>query len=352
MIKRDSFLKFFPIPDYLQFPAVGFDVSDGSVKFVELQRDGDSLSVGKFGVRPFSGDLTGTLSSIQKNFGFEMVNVSISEEESYFVRIRLPFIKPEEVRDAIELQIDSYIPYSAREVEFDYQILKTDPRLNGYIDVNIGVLPKKIVNRYLSIFKQANLMPTSLMIEAEAILRAAVPRGSKDVLMIVNIGRINTVLSIVARGAVWFSYTFKLGGDFLLKRLGETCALSEEDALKAKNEKGLINSSDNQDVFGCLLPMIGSIRDEISKHCKYWSEHRKEFLIAEGIDDINKIVVCGSQAVIPGLTSYLSGALGLKVVSANPWVNIFNFDQYVPPITQKDSMEYVTAIGLALSSLR
>lgn len=349
---QNSFLKFFPIPKYLQFPAVGFDVSDGSVKFIELLSDNNSITVGRFGRKSFLGDLTLTLSSIQKQYGFDMVNVSIPEEEAYFIRIRLPFIKPEEVRGAIELQLEGYIPYSANEVEFDYEILKTDPRLNGYVDVNVAVLPKKIANKYLSIFEQAGLSPTSLIIEAEATSRAAVPSSSTDVVMVVNIGRVNTVLSIVVRGSVWFSYTFKLGGDFLVKRLCETCSLNSAEAERLKNEKGLINSFENEKIFGCLLPLLSSIRDEVSKHRKYWAEHKKDFLIAQDFDDISRIIICGSQSIIPGLAGYFSTALALKTTLADPWVNSFDFDQYIPPISRRDSLEYVTAIGLALSSLK
>lgn len=346
------FFKAFPVPKYLQFPAVGFDVSDGSVKFMELVRDNGGAVVGRFGRRPFGNDLIGTLSSIRKQYGFDMVSVSIPEEESFFVRIRLPFIKPEEIRGAIELQLDEYIPYMANEVEFDYEVLKIDPRPDGYVDVNVSVLPKKILGNYLETFKTSGLQPISLMIEAEATSRATVPAQSRDVVMVVNIGRINTILSIVTGGSVWVSYTFKFGGDALVKRLQETLHMNKEEAEGCKNEKGLTDSSDNQDVFGCLLPMVSSVRDEIRRHRRYWEEHRKEFSTKEDIDDISQVVLCGSQSIIPGLADYLATALTLKVTLANPWINIFDFDRYIPPIDRRDSLEYATAIGLAISALK
>ncbi|MDO8493167.1 MAG: pilus assembly protein PilM [bacterium] len=349
---RSSFFKFFPVPEYLQFPAVGFDVSDGSVKFIELVRNGDEVVVGNYDKKSYNGDMVSALSSIQKQYGFDRVSVSIPEEEAFFVRIRLPFIKPEEIRGAIELQLEGYIPYPASEVEFDYEVLKTDLRPDGYVDVNVSVLPKKIIKNYLDIFQRSNLQPVSIMIEAEATSRAVVSMGSKEVVMVVNIGRVNTILSVVTNGSVWVSYTFKFGGDILVKRLQEICKFSTEDAEMAKNEKGLINSPGNEDVFGCLLPMVSSVRDEIRRHRHYWSEHRKEFLTGEGMGEIDKIIICGSQSVIPGLSSYLSVALSLETALADPWVNLFDFDKYIPPIIHRDSLDYATAIGLALNSLK
>lgn len=349
---KSSFFKYFPVPRYLQLPAVGFDVSDGSVKFIELLRQDGGVKVGRYGRRAFGEDLVGMLTKIQKEFCLHSVNVSIPEEEAFFTRIRLPFIKPEEIRGAIELQIEEYIPYPAEDVEFDYDILKSDPRQGGYIEVNVSALPKKILKNYLDIFKQANLEPVSLMIEADATSKSAVPSEEKDVVMVINIGRVNTVLSIISNGAVWFSYTFKFGGDLLVKRLQETLRVSQESAEKIKNERGLINSVSNQEVFGCLLPMVSSIRDETRRHLRYWSESRGEFLMAKDANDISKIILCGSQSIIPGLDSYLSTALGLKATLANPWKNILSFDDYIPPINYKSSLEYTTAIGLAMSNLK
>lgn len=351
-MSRSSFLKFFPVPKYLQFPAVGFDVSDGSVKYIELLNGAGKVTVGKFGKKNYGEDLVGTLSAIQKQHGFGMVCVSIPEEESYFVHIKLPFIKLDEVRGAIELQIEEYVPYSANEVEFDYEILKTDPRPNGYIDVNVAVLPKKIVSKYLDIFRAASLIPISVMIEAEATSRAAVPADSKEVVMVVNVGKINTILSIVVRGSVRFSYTFKFGGDFIVRHMRETCLLNDEDAEKIKNERGMVDSRENQYIFECLLPIVSSIRDDISKHCEYWSDHKSEFLKGEDFGDISKLIVCGSQSIIPGFIEYLSVTLGIRTILADTWVNVLKFDEYVPPIGRNDSLEYATAVGLALSSLR
>ncbi len=351
MFKR-SFFQFFPVPKYLAFPAVGFDISDGSVKYIQLLRFDDSIRIGKFGRKKYSDDLIEVLSGIQRENSFSMINLSIPEEEAFFVRIRLPYIKPLEIRTAIELQLDEYIPYPADQVEFDYEVLRTDPRSGGYIDVSVSVLPKKIVQHYTDILKRSGLQPLAIMIEAEATARATVPEKTKETIMIVNIGRIDTVISVVSMGAVQFSYTFKFGGDLLVRNLEETCRMTTLVAEKTKNEKGLINTPDNSDVFGCLLPVVSSVRDEIKKRRKYWSENRAQFLMAEDSTDITRAIICGSQAIIPGLVDYFSSSVGIDVVRANPWVNLFSFDEYIPPIDSDDALEYATAIGLAMSSLK
>ncbi|MBI3632624.1 MAG: pilus assembly protein PilM [Candidatus Vogelbacteria bacterium] len=352
-MKGAAFFKAFPVPKYLRFPAVGFDVSDGSVKFIELYQTVGGVQVGKFGKQFYSeNDLTQTLFEIRKQNNFDMVNVSIPEEDAFFVRIRLPFISTPEIREAIELHLEEYIPYAAADVEFDYEVIATDPRPDGYVDVNVSVLPKVIVEKYLRIFNAAGFRPTLFMVEAEATARAVVDKREKDVVMIVNIGKQSTVLSIVVRGLVWFSYSFKFGGDFLTERISKSFSMSAEDAEKIKKEKGLVNSTENQDLFDCLLPSISSIRDEISKHYLFWSSHRKESFMAQNEGEIGKIILCGSQASIPGVLDYIATAMGVRTDLGYPWVNILDVEQYVPPITREAVLEYATAIGLSEASIK
>ncbi len=350
-MESKSFLDLFPVPKYLRLPAVGFDVSDNSVKFIELIGNERVSSVGSYGRREYKDDLTQVLSSIQKQYGFCLVNVSIPEAESFFFRIRLPKIPENEIRGAIELQLEEYIPYQANDVEFDYEVLKTDPHPGGYIDVNVAVLPKKVVGEYLDNFRKAGFIPSSLSIEAEATARAAIPARVDTPIMIVNIGRLHTSLSIVKDQAVMVSYTFKFGGENMIRGLQETCSVSTGEAERLKNEKGLTDTVENRDVFGCLLPMISIVRDEIRSHRRFWLQHRQDFMIS-GDEDISRVIICGSQAGIPGLISYLSMALSLPAELANPWVNALNFESYIPPISYKDSLEYTTAIGLALAGFK
>jgi len=50
-MKQDLLLKFFPVPKYLTQPAVGMDISDRSIKFMELKYKDGEFSLGRFGER-------------------------------------------------------------------------------------------------------------------------------------------------------------------------------------------------------------------------------------------------------------------------------------------------------------
>ncbi len=63
---------------------------------------------------------------------------------------------------------------------------------------------------------------------------------------------------------------------------------------------------------------------------------------------LERVILCGGEANVPGLSSYLASALEAEIEIANPWVNINSLTSYVPEITSKHALRYATALGLAL----
>jgi Tfp pilus assembly PilM family ATPase len=67
---------------------------------------------------------------------------------------------------------------------------------------------------------------------------------------------------------------------------------------------------------------------------------------------IEKVILCGGSANLMGLPEYLSESLSIPTERARVWQNAFSLESFVPPITQRYSLGYATAIGLALHDFR
>jgi Tfp pilus assembly PilM family ATPase len=81
----------------------------------------------------------------------------------------------------------------------------------------------------------------------------------------------------------------------------------------------------------------------ISKLINYYKEHYKEE------SDIAKVVICGGEAKIPGMSSFLSLRIKKEVEKGNPWINIISSEKKnALPVSRNDSMVFVTVLGLAL----
>src|SRR3989339_2204129 len=89
------FFRLFPPPKILSIPSFGLDISDESLKFVELVATRNGLGVGRYGERSIplgvieSGKIKDpermveTLSSLRKEEGVKSVRVSLPEEQVY-----------------------------------------------------------------------------------------------------------------------------------------------------------------------------------------------------------------------------------------------------------------------------
>ena len=113
---------------------------------------------------------------------------------------------------------------------------------------------------------------------------------------------------------------------------------------KIKNSYGIGSEFKNNDLLSSLKPVLENLVSEIERSIDFFISELK---YAEKIDDI---IICGSQANIKGLCSYLSKRLGRMVLLGNPWTNV-NLGKDLPEIERNKSVEYSTAIGLAIKGL-
>jgi Tfp pilus assembly PilM family ATPase len=101
----------------------------------------------------------------------------------------------------------------------------------------------------------------------------------------------------------------------------------------------------DRDLFFALVPILSTIKDEISRVHTYWQEHADD----DGLPRpaIEAVVLSGGQASLPGLIDYMRGNLPVPVSVGNPWINVGEPGS-LPPIEYQQSLRFATAIGLAL----
>ena len=359
-IASRSLLKLFPIPRYLSMPSVGLDLSDRSVRFLELIPEENGFVVGKYGERVIpEGVMTvGEISNreklkeilvgLRKDYDLHFIRVGLPEEKAYLFKTEVPSGTPEEVYTNLESQLEENVPISPAEAVFDYDHIKTESPSANHLSVSVSVIPQKIVNDFSSIFIEAGLAPLSFEIEAQAIARSVVATGDYGTYMIVDFGKTHTGLSVKSEGVIRYTSTIEIGGLALTKALEKAFNLSTEEAEKKKKEKGLDKAAENRAVFDSLLTAMGAWRDEINKHFMYWHTTSKDQKKAAVEQPIQKIILCGGDANLAGLCEYLSSTMKVKVELANVWENVFQFEKHIPTIRANDSLRYATAIGLAL----
>jgi Tfp pilus assembly PilM family ATPase len=124
--------------------------------------------------------------------------------------------------------------------------------------------------------------------------------------------------------------------------------VDEATLTQIKNTEGLQNTKQNAEVYGVLSGIAGTIKDELQTRIHYW--HTRD--VDRDERKIEKVILCGGSANLMGLPEYLSESLSIPTERARVWQNAFSLESFVPPITQRYSLGYATAIGLALHDFR
>ncbi len=312
-----TFFDFFPPPRFLEMPSVGFSISDTSLRFVELRDHEGTFVLGDYSQRiipPGAIDagyinkpeqVTAMLSELKKQYNLKFVKATLPEEKAFVFRTQIATTVPEEMRSAVEFTIEENVPMSVADVEFDFTVIPCRDASADHTDVAVCVVPKKVIDAYLALFKEVGLVVTAFELESQAIARSIIARGDEASYLILNLEKNKTGFYIATAGAVHFTSTMSITAD--------------------------------------TLPEIS---EEISKI--YWHAHgeKKE----KGGTTIVKIILCGEGAVKDGVKEYIFNKLGIEVEVANVWKNVFVLDQYVPDISHMDSLGFAAAIGLAFPS--
>ncbi|MFW5853550.1 MAG: type IV pilus assembly protein PilM [Patescibacteria group bacterium] len=348
--------KLFPPPQFLARPAIGLDISDRSVKFIQLKQRGNNLIPGVLGSRAIpagiiesgrivnSNQLKKILADLSQELGNPYVWASLPEEQAFVFQLELPNMSERELRESIELQLEEHVPLKVSEVVFDFQILSRPQDNNNRYLVNVSVLPAEMINNYLQLIKESSWQILGFEIEAQALARAFVPFGDPGVLMLVDIGRTRTSFAIIENGVVVFTSTVAtMGGQNLTASVKKTLGVETTKAEELKRAGGLSRASNNKEVFYALIPAVSSLRDEISQLLDFWQTHYSR-------PSIDQIILAGGQSSLPGLVEYLASNTGVETVLGNPWTNVLDFNDFVPELDYNHALRYGTTIGLALRS--
>ncbi len=356
----------FPVPSKVAMPAVGLDISDYSMKFLELIPSRTGFRVARFATEEIpQGIIVGgtiarrealieLLSTFRQKHGLTFVRASLPEEPGYIFTTQVPKVLPDEIRSLLKFKLEEHVPIAPNDAVIDYDVVPVGTALGGQQIVAVSVFPERLAQDYADLLHTAGLKPVSLEIEAQAIARAAIPESDTGTCMVVDIGRIRSGITVATEGIVRFTTTVETGGDSLLALIKQQLPeASEEELLHIKNEEGLAYR-ENPKVREAMERFAELLRGSIERYYLYWQTHKDskegqggQMPVLEN-QTITKIILSGGYANLGGLPEYLSRELRVKTVRANAWANVCSLESYIPPITYKDSLGYTSAIGLAL----
>lgn len=352
---RFDLFKYLRIPRFLEMPAIGIDISDSAIRFVELMKDGPRFVPHRCGEKKLApgivvsgsvikeDELVKVLASIAKEEGYQYVKASLPETKAYVFNTNIPDVPEADILEAITFRIEDNAPISAAEAIIDYTIISKNEK--GEIEVSVTAVQEDVVNSYIKIYEKSGLIPRSFELESRAIARALVSDTDARTNLIVHIGENRTVFSIVRMGVVRFTSTLHVGSSNLTDAIGRSLSIGQKAAEELK-EKDSHSGEDDDKIFESISNAVSSIKDEINKLSIYWFTHKA--VGTPGIQKIDEVILSGKDSTISGVHEYISRNIKIPVRIADAWAACFSYSDFIPEISSENALDYVTAIGLSL----
>ncbi|MFA6463958.1 MAG: pilus assembly protein PilM [Candidatus Paceibacterota bacterium] len=336
-----KFLKFFPTPIFLNFSGTGIDFSTEGFRFVDFERDEKGFKLKKFG---FQNILEKDFLHSEQAFSFLK---KISDKKIKYVRVIVPeessylFILPIEgdeasARGEIEFHLEENVPLLPSNTVFDFITFSED----GKKIAVVTALSQDTVSTYVDFFEKNNIKPISFIPESHALAKDLIKNDEKGVVLIAHISKNKTVIAVAKNRIIRFSSAIKFGGEMITEAIAKYCQIPLDQAEIIKNEKGFSMKEENHDCFLALGNSISAIRDEIERVIIYWQTHDEK----NGV--IEKIIISGSNANMPGLVEHLSESLRIKTEKGDVWSNFPRYKDEVPEIPFGDSLSYAALLGI------
>jgi type IV pilus assembly protein PilM len=299
---------------------------------------------------------------------------SLPDFTSFFTWFILPSMTRDEVPEAVKYEARRHIPFPLSEVTLDWQIIGSDVPKNNKKKATWKILlvsvPNEIINHYKRIAALTHLEVVGMEAEVFGLLRSLVKNYGrynarsieKETIAIIDIGSQSTTISVVDQGVLKRSHSFDIAGNEITMLLSKSFGINYKLAEKLKYKYGLLKKTDNmsadiiekdfQDIEmknkdfyqtrDISVPLVDLILTETKKIAQNF--HQTEEKV------VDKVILAGGSAFIPGLSDYFSENLKKTIEIADPFSDIF-----YTPILDKRLKEmgpsYAIAVGSALRGL-
>ncbi|MBI2607902.1 MAG: type IV pilus assembly protein PilM [Candidatus Doudnabacteria bacterium] len=342
--------------------AFGLDVSDVSIKVMQLEKVKSSLNLRAYSNYPLSGKLFNNHMIISeqrladsinraieeaRNVNTKYVVASVPEMKSFVRVIYIPRMPESEIVNALPWELEQNIPVPIDQVYLDWQIIK---EVDDRLELLVTAAPKDYVDSLAETLELAKLKPVAFELESQATARAVV--GSEDAdraILILDMATLQTSFIVVNNSALEYTSSIPVAGRAFTESIARNLGVPASEAEKIKQELGLVEESKRGNIKRAILPMLDNIVDEIRNVVRFHEEH------ANPKSRIDKIYLSGGSAKLMGIADYISARLNLgadrplgKVVLGNPWINVIQTTDHQLPFSKEEALEYSTVAGLAI----
>lgn len=337
---------------YTDKPTIGLDISNTGIKIMAIDaKKWLVLGYGSIDLDPtkvkesLEGNSTYLAENIQSlvkekiigSLPSNHVSIGIPTARSYSRTFNLPVSVERKLRDAVELEVDQYIPIPASTLYIDYQIIE---RTKKEITVLMSAVARTVVDKCIAAAESAGLIVGIIEPGMSAVARLITKTEDGQLpSVIVDIGPASTDIAVLDNDAIRVTGGLAIGGNTFTLEIAKKLEVSLENAHQLKVLNGLSAGPRQNKIKNALEPSLKQIITETRKVMRYYNERIN--------DDrkLEQLLVVGSGSNMPGIGEYFTNELVMPARVASPWQKL-DFGKLAEPVRQSRS-RYITVAGLA-----
>lgn len=351
--------RWFPVPQIIAPHAAGVDITDTSIKWLLFSEGREGLRVGSWGSEVLAPGIVergavkdpvalgAALRVLRKKHGIRAAHAALPEEDAYIFSMHVPSRSSRrEVMSMVEFELEARVPIPVAQTVYDFDTVFV--RDDDGEEIAVSAFPSELAVGYAKAFELSGIELLSLELEARSVGRATSAPMHDATTLLVDCGYSRTGVAILKNGIPLFTSTLDIGGLHLSKAVMDALSISEEEARTFKNERGIVGAPDDKARLA-LERAVHDLGNEIVKHYRFWDTRRSEH--GGQSAPVERVHVLGGSANLKGFPEYIASMVHVPTERPNVWKNAFSFDDVIPPIDRRASLQYATAIGLALRSV-
>ncbi|KKW02004.1 MAG: Type IV pilus assembly protein PilM [Parcubacteria group bacterium GW2011_GWA2_48_9] len=335
--------------DIFHSHACGLDISDRSVKIVELKKAGKRFELISVGYRELAPGIVedGTILNdtrlaeairilAEKHLSAPLTTrrIAIALPESRTIRYTFTFPKrftEKEIEEAIPYEAEKVVPFDTSSAYWDFTL---QGEHKGSQMVAYAAAPEKLITDYIEVIAHAGFALQTATLEAQALVKSLVSWYNHDELVaLIDIGARTSTISITDQTGIWFTYSVPVAGNHFTEATAKALNLPVQEAEVKRIKNGLTLKQ----IQNAVMPLLTTIAHDIRKAAVFTEKKVGK--------KVTKVILCGGSSLMPGIQDALASEIKLPIEIGNPWREIEATDKPDTPLL------YATVLGLAMRGL-
>lgn len=338
---------------------LGIDIGASAIKVVELEKKEGRYELKNYGIFPLAYNspekmqhqiylepLTIPTSELVEIINRILKETKIVSKKAYFsipvysgfsTMITLPRMSKGEIASAVNFEARKYVPVPISEVVLDWSSVNLSDK-ESEIQILLVAVLKETLSDYNQIIKSVGLDMQGIEMENFSLSRALVG-NDKSPIVLIDSGARSSNISIIDKGYIRVAHNLETGGLKMTRDIAEKMRISMKEAEEKKNSLNSLNEQEKT--------QIREIINSVTESIVFGSKRVIEAYQKKYNHKIEKCILVGGAAGIPGYLEAFSSKLNIETSIGNPFARIV-YPPILEPILKELGPSLSVSIGLAM----